>query len=222
MDSTPNEVTTVYVTPVNEDEMGAQDAKVIIDSINGAPGEKPSGDQTVQTVVENSIIYPIYLQMGSTLLINPAQHPGDYSFELTKKGSTYEWIISMKDEESYNEILDKTYQDAYGASRIDVYEDSSFVLDSKDVKEVRIVITMDQDGTISRIENSTKTTAVYQDQSLDLSSVNTLNIKAAPEHWKSFFEQFFEQIQDEKLVPMDQVRLLPSKEDSSLSVEKAE
>ncbi len=219
MDSTPNAITRVYVTPVKEDEFGSEEARVIVDSISGDPGEQAGNEDNVQTIVSNSIVYPIYLQTGSTLLLNPTEHPEDYNFQLMKKGDTYEWTISMKDEESYNKKMDQAYQEAYGALRTDIYEDSSFVLDSRDVKEVRIVITMDQEGTISKIENSTKTTAVYQDQSLDLTSNNTLNIKAAPEDWHEFFRTFFEQTANGKIGVADEVTILPKKGDSDLSVQ---
>ncbi|UNT92557.1 hypothetical protein [Allobaculum sp. Allo2] len=127
----------------------------------------------------------------------------------------------MADAEAYNTQLDSVYESSYGMSRLDIRGDGTLVLDGYDLEDVRLVLTTDANGALKKIENITRSKATLGEDSLDLSSNDTVAVSAAPESWMTFFEGFFTSVKDESLKEGDTFKLLQKfdvkKADSSAS-----
>lgn len=212
MDSSDKTITTVYMTPEDKETAFAkEDAAMTIDTIDTREsGLSDATPEQLQNSIDNAIVYPLYTLLGSSLVIQPMASPESYTFKLEKTGDVYTWTISIADQEKYNKSLDDIFEQSYGHDRKDIRGDGTFILDSYDITGVSMVLTMDENGALSKIESSNQSTVKKGDESKDLSSSDVVTIEQAPETWKPFFEGFFKEISDKSLKEKDTFALMQS------------
>lgn len=204
MASTSQGLTTVF-TKLDGSSLGNPQGKMTVESIDKKE-EKPQTSD-FSSYVKNSVIYPFYTMLGSTLVLQPAYTPQHYSYALTRTGQNYIWTISIKDHEAYNKALDETFKQYYRHDRTDIKGDGSLVVDEYDVSEVTLTLTMDANGCLKKIVNTNKSTVKQGTTSLALSTSDTVNIKQADETWGAFFGEFFKRIGDGQLKKDDSFQL---------------
>ena len=214
--------TVVYTSLADGVRIAGANDPMTITSISSYENENAAveADQ-LDSAIENSVVYALYSMFGSNLLLQPLEYPDLYDFTLAKIGNEYRWTISMADAEAYNTQLDSVYESSYGMSRLDIRGDGTLVLDGYDLEDVRLVLTTDANGALKKIENITRSKATLGEDSLDLSSNDTVADSAAPESWMTFFEGFFTSVKGESLKEGDTFKLLQKfdvkKADSSAS-----
>lgn len=202
MDSAAQTITTLDVVPTKDEKNAFANDKagLEIENIEVRESGLADADQDrLDDSITSAVIYPLYDWLGSGLLIQPMARPDQYDFSLEKQGSDYVWVVTMKDKEAYNELVDSSYQIAYKQDRKDIRGDGSFVLDTYEVEEVKMELTMDEDGSLKGIEYLTKSTATKGEESAEMASTEKVTIKKAPESWSEFFKTFYQAIKDDKL-----------------------
>lgn len=214
MKSSPENITTVYLHPDEENEeaqtvLGVTPQDFTITDIAVSDSAlKDTNEEELKSSVNNAVVYPLNTLLGASLVLQPTDLPSMYTYDLEKSGSQYTWTISIKDVELYNKQLDEAYLAGYGHERNDIRGDGSFVLDSCDITEVTMKLTMNENGALSDIAITNKSTAVMGDESVDLFSTDQITIKQAPETWGEFFTAFFDKIEDKSLCQNDSFTLL--------------
>lgn len=213
MESSPKNITTVYVNPKEDEEakelLGKTPQDFTIDQISVSDSAlKDTNEEELRTSIDNAVVYPLNTLLGASLVLQPTDIPSIYTYDLEKIGNDYTWTISIKDVEEYNTQLDEAYQAGYGHDRNDIRGDGSYVLDSCDITDVTMKMTMNENGALSKISITNKSTAVLDGNSADLYSTDEVEIKQAPETWGEFFTAFFDQINDKSLAENDSFTLL--------------
>lgn len=213
MESSPKNITTVYVNPKEDEEakelLGKTPQDFTIDQISVSDSAlKDTNEEELRTSIDNAVVYPLNTLLGASLVLQPTDIPSIYTYDLEKIGNDYTWTISIKDVEEYNTQLDEAYQAGYGHDRNDIRGDGSYVLDSCDITDVTMKMTMNENGALSKISITNKSTAVLDGDSADLYSTDEVEIKQAPETWGEFFTAFFDQINDKSLAENDSFTLL--------------
>lgn len=213
MESSPKNITTVYVNPKEDEEakelLGKTPQDFTIDQISVSDSAlKDTNEEELRTSIDNAVVYPLNTLLGASLVLQPTDIPSIYTYDLEKIGNDYTWTISIKDVEEYNTQLDEAYQAGYGHDRNNIRGDGSYVLDSCDITDVTMKMTMNENGALSKISITNKSTAVLDGNSADLYSTDEVEIKQAPETWGEFFTAFFDQINDKSLAENDSFTLL--------------
>lgn len=203
MNSSQTGLTTVYTSLDEGTTLGNPQGKMTINAIDAQTESQEISEEQMSDYIENSVVYPFYTMLGSTLVVQPTSKPEYYDFKLEKAGGSYIWTISIADQETYNTALDETFEQYYGHSRLDVKGDQSLVLDTYQVDTVTMAITTDENGAIEKIENKNRSTVTMGDTSLSLSSDDTVKVSKADDSWVSFFEGFFISIADGSLKEND-------------------
>lgn len=97
------------------------------------------------------------------------------------------------------------------------------MIESYDVTEVSLKLTMNEDGALEAVQIDNKSEVTKGDQKLDLSSTDSISIRKADDKWLTFFEGFFKEIENESLKQDDSFTLLQSfGQDSSESGSQSE
>lgn len=208
MASNADTITTVYANPENDESFGKDNGAFKIASVYSQPSEIDASTTDMKASIQNAVSYPLNTMLGASLVLQPSESPESYNFVLQKENGKYVWTMSIADEEEYNKSLDDAFENVYGHSRLDIKGDGSIMLDSYDVTEVTLVLTMDEEGALEAVQIDNKSTVSKGDQKLDLSSTDSISIKQADEKWLTFFKEFFAQIKDEKLKQDDSFTLL--------------
>lgn len=214
MKSSPKDITTVYLHPDGEDDeaksvLGVTPQDFTITDIAVSDSAlKDTNEEELKSSVNNAVVYPLNTLLGASLVLQPTDLPSMYTYVLEKSGNQYTWTISIKDVELYNKQLDEAYLAGYGHERNDIRGDGSLVLDSCDITDVTMKLTMNENGALSEIAITNKSAAVKGEDSVDLYSTDQITIKQAPETWGQFFTTFFDKIEDKSLSQNDSFTLL--------------
>lgn len=223
MASDADSITTVYANPAGDDSFGKDNGEFTIASINTQPSEIDAANTDMKASIENAVSYPLNTMLGASLVLQPSQSPESYNFVLEKNGGKYIWTMSIADQKEYNKSLDDAFENVYGHSRLDIKGDGSIMLDSYDVTEVSLKLTMNEDGALEAVQIDNKSEVTKGDQKLDLSSTDSISIRKADDKWLTFFEGFFKEIENESLKQDDSFTLLQSfGQDSSESGSQSE
>lgn len=223
MASDADSITTVYANPAGDDSFGKDNGEFTIASINTQPSEIDAANTDMKASIENAVSYPLNTMLGASLVLQPSQSPESYNFVLEKNGGKYIWTMSIADQKEYNKSLDDAFENVYGHSRLDIKGDGSIMLDSYDVTEVSLRLTMNEDGALEAVQIDNKSEVTKGDQKLDLSSADSISIRKADDKWLTFFEGFFKEIENESLKQDDSFTLLQSfGQDSSESGSQSE
>lgn len=223
MASDADSITTVYANPAGDDSFGKDNGEFTIASINTQPSEIDAANTDMKASIENAVSYPLNTMLGASLVLQPSQSPESYNFVLEKNGGKYIWTMSIADQKEYNKSLDDAFENVYGHSRLDIKGDGSIMLDSYDVTEVSLKLTMNEDGALEAVQIDNKSEVTKGDQKLDLSSTDSISIRKADDKWLTFFEGFFKEIENESLKQDDFFTLLQSfGQDSSESGSQSE
>lgn len=202
MDSAAKTITTLDVQPTESEKNAFANDKASLEIKNIEVRESGLADadqERLDESITSAVIYPLYNWLGSGLLIQPMARPDQYDFSLEKQGSDYVWVVTMKDKEAYNELVDSSYQITYKHDRKDIRGDESFILDTYEVEEVKMQLTMDADGSLKEIEYLTKSKATKDEESAEMTSTEKVTIQKAPTSWAEFFKVFYQAIADDKL-----------------------
>lgn len=157
--------------------------------------------------VKDTVSIPLYSYLGANLIIQPMEFPEYYSFRLQKRGDLYEWTISMKDRASYNEQLDSYVLSSYGYNRTDLNGDGSMMMDGYTTTSVSIVVSMDENGVISSIENTNRSTVGSKGNLVDVSSVKTVKVEGASESILQTMKDIFAKVNADELKTGDHLEL---------------
>ncbi len=215
MDSAAKTITTLDLEPLQDNAFANQNAKFTIGNVSiRESGLANADEERLEESIISAITYPLYDLLGSGLLIQPMARPDEYDFSFNKKGNDYIWTVTMKDQEDYNDLVDTSYQMVYMHDRKDIRGDGSFVLDSYLVDDVKMELTMDENGCLKSIEYLTKSTATKGEETAEMTSSEKVTLTQAPESWTTFFKNFFANISNESLKNGDTFTIFSSIEAS--------
>lgn len=203
MDAGGSSTTTVYANFV-EGGFRRDPSTALIESVDVKENEDAISGEQLTDSIQNMVVYPIWPLLGANLILQPFAQPEYYDFNLSQDGTSYTLNITMKDQDAYNDALDKFVSEYYGYERTDLNGNGSVVLDSYVTTGVDISITMDENGVISRITNNNYNDLTLDDDTITAYIKQTAHISGASDGYGTFFEDFFGKLNKEELAQGDE------------------